>query len=148
VPVTLKKLKALRLFRRSEPLETWRQVVLWWEVRRLAYNLIVGGAGVATCLLMVGIAAFSERELGEPIGMPDPPLFGILLIVLYGMAANICYTFGWIAELCLKRLWQSRADQFGQVSFASGLAFSVILTFVPSVVCGIVVAAKLLVAHL
>ena len=124
-------------------METPWQIILWWEKRRLPYNLIVGATGLLVCVLLFAIAAFSERQFGEPIGIPDPPLFGVIAILLYGVAANFCYTGGWLAELLVEGIWKESAKNLGQNAFVFGLLFSVALTLLPVIICTIVVAWKL-----
>ncbi len=83
---------------------------------------------------MVPVGILCERVVGEPIGMSDPPLFAIIAVVAYGMLANVCYTGGWLAELLVRKLWGAQAESFGEISFALGVAFSVLLTLVPAAV--------------
>jgi hypothetical protein len=143
----VQKIRTLRLFQRAENLETSWQIILWWELRRIPYNLIVGATGFFACLILFGIAFFSERKFGEAIGLPDSPLFGIMAIFLYGIGANICYTAGWILELFAKNIWKKPIKDFAPAAFAIGTFFSVVLNFAPVIVCFIVVAVKLLKVH-
>ena len=130
------KLKSSRLWGRREKAQHWWQVVLWWEVRRIAYNLIVGFAGVLTCAALFGIAAYSERHFGSPLGMPDPPIVGLFAIVMYGIGANVCYTAGWIIEFFSRWAWPGKTEDFGSLALAAGTAFSVILTLAPIALFG------------
>lgn len=57
---------------------------------------------------------------GVPIGMPDPPIVAIIAVVLYGIAANVCFTGGWIVEMFVAKVWDARAGAFGEISFFSG----------------------------
>src|SRR5579864_2628108 len=95
-----------RLFRRTEALERPRDVVFWWEARRIPYNAIVGLAGLVAGLLILANAFLTERVTGVPIGLPNPPLFGIIAVIIYGLIANICFTCGWIAELISRKVWE------------------------------------------
>jgi hypothetical protein len=72
-----------------------------------------------------------ERVLGEPVGIPDPPAFAVIVVLLYGIMANVCYTGGWVAELLVKATWREDVGRFGEISFILGLAFSVLLTCLP-----------------
>ena len=104
--------------------ESWatrRDIIRWWEARRLRYNLSVGAVGLVTWLA-VGIAGSAAVQPGvdfeEPIGMVFGPL-------LYGIAANVCYTFGWMVDVTAyrgsPRLWL----------YKLGLIFSLALTALP-----------------
>ncbi len=53
-------------------------------------------------------------------------------IFIYGIAANICYTMGWVFEIVAKAIWKERATHVGEISFALGTMFSIILTLVPA----------------
>ncbi len=68
-------------------------VIRWWELRRLPYNAILFAIGIASIFAM----DFFAQKVNS---VGDAPELGTgLTIVLYGFMANVCYTFGWIAEL-------------------------------------------------
>ena len=95
----------------------------WWESRRGLYNLAVGGTGLVV-LLVVRLMALI------PPGVPMPPEW-IRPILAYGLLANVCYTFGWVAESVAQRVWGDRVRPLGPALFRQGLAFSVGLTLLP-----------------
>jgi hypothetical protein len=133
-----------RLFQRRGGPRSPRNIIIWWEARRIPYNAIVALAGVLAGLLIVGNAYVTERVVGEPIGLPDPPLFAIFAVVTYGVILNVCFTGGWIAELLSRRVWGDRVDAFGEVAFTVGTIFSVLLTLMPAallVVVGVLAMA-------
>jgi len=113
-------------------------VVLWWEARRVPYNMVVGMVGLVTSSIMVAIAFMCESRGGAPIGLPDPPAFALVGVLLYGILANVCYTGGWITELLVAKIWSVDTAKFGPIAFTLGTAFSVLVTLVPA---GLVVAA-------
>ena len=127
-----------RLFNRDESPQTIWQVIAWWESRRIPYNLIVGSAGVISCILCLVTGLITETYLGEPIGIPDPPFLAILAVLFYGVMANICYTGGWMAELIVRWVWREKGKYFGPISFTLGLAFSIILTLLPGILISII----------
>ena len=101
--ITLETLQRAAFFRSgAEPRSTW-QVIGWWELRRIPFNLIVGLIGITTVIAILG----------------------------YGVMANVFYTGGWVAELLVRRYRREWAHGFAPVSFAAGLAFSVVLTLTP-----------------
>jgi hypothetical protein len=71
-----------------------RDIIRWWDARH------VGAVGLVTWLVVwiAGSAAVQPGvdDFEEPIVM----LFGPLL---YGIAANVCYTFGWIVDVAAYR---------------------------------------------
>jgi hypothetical protein len=120
-----------KLFDRPPGLSA-RQVVLWWEIRRIPYNLIVGVAGLTTGVIAVIAGLLVESQGGEAI-FPDPPLFAVIAILLYGVAANVCYTAGWIFELVARKWWPADSVAFGRLSFLFGIIGSIIVTFIPAI---------------
>jgi hypothetical protein len=135
---TLRRIRSSSLGRRDSRAESAWQVVRWWEARRIAFNLLVGTAGIITAVIMLTTAAISERLLGEPIGMPDPPIFAVLGAVAFVVGANVCYTGGWVAELLVRRAWPDQSEQFGTLTFTLGLPFAVVVTLLPAALVSLV----------
>lgn len=100
------------------------RVIHWWERRRPAYNLIVGATGLGT-LLYSNILSLLVR--GEWLAAPWQ------LIVAYGVAANACYTLGWVIENVVERWLDRPVYGLGPALFRHGLVFSVGLTLFPAV---------------
>ena len=132
------------LFARGEYEVSTFEVILWWEKRRLPYNLIVGVAGVFTCAVTVAVVAIASEKFGEPLGLPDPPIFAVLAVIAYGVGANVCYTGGWISEVLVRKVWQERTGAFGQIAFTLGLVFSVLITLAPAAFFSVLLTARLL----
>ena len=103
-----------------------KEIIRWWESRRLRFNVLVGVVGAVTWILVMtaGSAAVKPGEdFEEPIMMIiGPPLYGLL--------ANICFTFGWVVDVILYR------GAPRQQLFRAGLVFSVILTALPGLWAG------------
>lgn len=56
----------------------------------------------------------------------------IAAVIFFGIAANFCYTGGWIVEVALY-LYGGKGDtRFAPVAFVAGSAFSVLLTLCPA----------------
>ena len=64
---------------------------------------------------------------------PGPEPFGVLIL---GLAGNLCFTGGWIAELVARLLWRERAEFFGPIMFSLGLLFSIAISFLPPLLTG------------
>ena len=122
-----------RLFTRDCEVASFYAIVKWWELRRLPYNILVGVTGLITCTVLVAVAAIASERVGEPLGLPDPPIFALLGILLFGIGANVCSTGGWVVEWLVRQLWKDRAGVFGQISFCLGVAFSILLALFPAV---------------
>ena len=103
-------------------------ILMWWESRRLLYNIIVGATGVVS-LGIIGAISLIPPGIGGPRALP--PLIAILA---YGGLANICYTLGPMVEIGLQTLWKDKVLPVGPALFRQGLAFSVGLTLLPIVV--------------
>ena len=94
----------------------------WWEFRRPTYNVIVGGTGLLT-LAVLQVLSWLPPYL--PMRVPWQ------LVVLYGVCANACYTFGFLFESLLARMWGDDVAPVGPTLFRHGLVFSVGLTLFP-----------------
>jgi len=97
-------------------------IIRWWESRRPAFNLIVGGSG----LLAITFAAVGS------VLPPNAPGFRIIFlpVILYGVLANICYSLGPAIEILLDKIWGRDVLPAGPALFRAGLTFSVGLTLV------------------
>jgi hypothetical protein len=102
---------------------TRKDIIRWWEARRLRFNVIVGAVGVATWILVL-VAGSAAVKPGEDF---EEPLMMIIGPFIYGFLANICYTFGWIVDTVFYS-GTPRARLY-----RSGLIFSVVLTALPGV---------------
>jgi hypothetical protein len=98
-------------------------VLFWWEKRRPLYNFLVGATGLPAFLWL----NFHDGSSS---------VVWVLGAVAYGIAANLCYSVGWIAELIALRHFKEKATYFGSICFALGTGFSIILTLIMSVLCG------------
>jgi len=100
-----------------------RDLVKWWEARRFGYNLWVGSVGVITWLLVLIVGSMAVKpgeDFEEPIAMIIGP-------VIYGVMANVCFTFGWVLDTALYR------GRPRVALYKTGLIFSVILTALPGI---------------
>lgn len=138
----IKYLTQYRLFQRHENQINSLQIILWWEARRLFFNIVVGIAGLITIFTLLFSAMIAEKLVNEPIGWPDPPIFAIIGVVLYAIGANICYTGGWLAELISREVWGDKAKSFAEISFTLGIIFSFLLTLLPGALSLFAVLAR------
>jgi hypothetical protein len=115
--------------RRSSP-----AIVAWWERRRLAYNAAVGAAGMVS---LVSVAAVSGLAGGEAV-FP-----GVLIAAgVFGVMANLCYCLGPAAELLIHKLWGRGVLPTGPALYRMGLTFSVGLALLPTLLSGMLLAAR------
>lgn len=114
--------------------EPW-DAVAWWEIRRIPFNLLILAAGV--------VSGFIVALIGGHVFKPDQD-FGspLLAVAMYAVAANLCYTLGWMTE----RLWAwgntAKTSAIRPKVFRIGLIFSVSLTLVPALVISLIWAAR------
>jgi hypothetical protein len=106
-----------------EPHSSW-SIVGWWERRRSIYNLAVGTAGLIT-LGSVSLTQLLPPRVPHVVGFP---LTGILV---YGVLANIAYTFGPVVDVLVRRRWGDRVAVVGPALFRYGFVFAVGLTLLP-----------------
>jgi len=73
------------------------QIILWWELRRIPYNLILGAVGICSIFLFYFFSSHEPIENGEDIGEP-------IMILIAPVLINACYMLGWIVEAYARRL--------------------------------------------
>jgi hypothetical protein len=98
-------------------------ILKWWESRRLAYNAMVGGAGLIT----LGVTRIFTWVISEPF-IPWQP------IVAFGILANLCYLFGPAAEIAIDKIWGRKVLPVGPALYRMGLTFSVGLALLPALI--------------
>ena len=117
------------------------RLVQWWESRRLTYNAIVGITGLGTLVYVNALElALGNGWLVAPWGGPGSGA-RMMGIAVYAVAANVCYTFGWVVENLAERWLKRPVYGLGPALFRHGLVFSIGLTLIPAVVVTIAAIA-------
>lgn len=101
--------------------------ILWWEIRRVLFNLVVmtGGACSFVVIALIGARYVDPGEdVIEPLGV----LFGGAIVMI---AANICYTLGWVTELMWSQGDTSRTEATRSRVYRRGMMFSAIVALTP-----------------
>lgn len=107
----------------EDHLSAW-QVILWWEKRRIPYNILIGTVGIISLILfMIFITNANVVKPGEDAVEPMAIFIAPILI-------NICYTSGWIIELVLRTVFKS--PKLGTVLLKIGISFSLLMVLLPS----------------
>ena len=112
----------------SAKMNKW-DVVAWWELRRIAYNLAllaVGLVSVASIEMIGGRLVPAGEDFVEPLFL----LFGV---IVYAVLANACYSLGWITELIWRPGDTPEARAIRVKLFRVGLILSVGLTGLPTI---------------
>jgi hypothetical protein len=99
------------------------QIIIWWEIRRILYNIIVLIGGILSIIIMTKAASGRvQLEAGEDLYEP-------IMIPIFAILCNIGYTLGWITELFIKR-----TVTFGPKIFKIGLYFTLFWVFLPAAI--------------
>jgi hypothetical protein len=69
----------MNFLKRKEEHKNWYQIILWWEVRRIYYNIIIG---------LFGLLSFCICYVNIP-----------LVYLALALGLNVCYTFLYVFEL-------------------------------------------------
>jgi hypothetical protein len=108
------------------PISTWG-AILWWELRRIPFNLALLVIGVVSVLLMEVIA---ERVI--PVGEDAvEPMLLMAGIGAYAVAANVFYTLGRVVELMVRSHDRVVARKSARKMFKIGFIGSCVLTTAP-----------------
>jgi hypothetical protein len=109
--------------------------IAWWEIRRIPFNLFI--------LLIGFVSAFITAFVGSRVFKPDQDIGSPFIeAALYLVAANFCYTFGWVTEL----LWDwgntALTETIRSKVFRVGLIFSASLTLLPAIILSLIWAVR------
>ena len=110
-------------------------IVRWWESRRLAFNVFVGGAGLVS-LSALGLTALLTGDLPAPSDWPS-------IVLAFGVMANVCYVMGPPVEIALQKLWGDKVLPVGPTLFRMGLTFSVGLALFPALLISMFWVARI-----
>ncbi|WP_345169298.1 hypothetical protein [Nibribacter koreensis] len=106
----MNKLKAY-LNQENAPNST-KEIILWWERRRLKFNLVYFLVSIFTLALTVVLLGYNA-------------FFGFGLILMLALAINVCYCFGWLTEIILRKGIDDLDMKVGPVFLGLGTVFTV-----------------------
>ena len=99
------------------------QIIIWWELRRILYNIIVLICGILSLLIMMSAASGRvELEPGEDFYEP-------IMIPIFAVLCNFGYSLGWLTEIFIKR-----SLTYGTRMFKVGLYFTLFWVFLPTII--------------
>ena len=100
-----------------------RDLIKWWEARRLRFNLLVGAVGLVTWLLVLFVGSLAVKP-GEDF---EEPFMMIIGPIMYGIFTNLCYSLGWIVDT------MSYRGHPRVFLYKAGVIFLLILTALPGI---------------
>jgi len=99
-------------------------IIWWWEVRRIPFNLVMASWG-AICLTAYfwGVSAVLPpgQDAIEPVALLALPF-----------AINAVYTLGWLLEVPVRWLVPRTSARFGPMLLSLGLGMGMILCLLPA----------------
>jgi hypothetical protein len=97
-----------------------KEIIRWWEQRRVFYNVVMLVAGCCTILLALILKEIVANDLFNVI----PP------VLVFALSANLFYTLGWVVEIACKKYMQDKEiiQRAGPVLFIAGVSFSILFT--------------------
>jgi hypothetical protein len=98
-----------------------KEVIRWWERRRIFYNAVMLAAGCVTIILAVSLGEISFTDITNAL----PP------ILIVALSANLFYTLGWMVEIACRKFIPEKefVQKAGPVLFIAGISLSVFFTF-------------------
>jgi hypothetical protein len=100
----------MNILKITQPVRPWYQIIIWWELRRIPFNII---------MYFIGVASFYIGYITIP-----------LLYIILGLLLNIGYTLGWIIELIvIKDLGNGPKMKYPSIAFFTILALSMLIVF-------------------
>ena len=115
-----------RLFHVADTERPWYSVIAWWELRRISYNLIVGGAGIIAVMLVWLFVFLPPKDTRPETGV-EP-----LSVIIFGFVANAAYTLGWLVELITRTVSPERARDLGPRLLRLGIKLSLAMVALPA----------------
>lgn len=105
----------------------WK-VILWWELRRIPFNLIVGLYGIV-CLVIFfwAIVTSGHLQVGEDAVEP-------LALLAAPFVINVLYTLGWLVEVPARIAMPDLSPRFGPILLMIGLGLGLCLITLPAAV--------------
>ena len=107
------------LLRINKKERTVLDVIGWWEIRRILYNIIVY---ISLIISFLTIGLLIDIPPGDDIQEP-------ITIVFFVLLCNLGYTLGWITEL-----FNRDEQNYGPKYFKIGLVFTLFWTMLPAII--------------
>jgi hypothetical protein len=103
----------------------WYKSILWWEVRRIPFNIAAILLGTAGYLLFIFILSPDE------FSSLSPDFLFSRVTALLVLLVNILYTVGWLLEVLLRLISKDRSPHLGPALLTLWLVLTALLAFFP-----------------
>jgi hypothetical protein len=89
-----------------------KEIIMWWESRRLKFNLIYFLVSIFTLVLTATLLGYNA-------------FFGFGLVLMLAIAVNVCYCLGWLTEIILRKGIDDLDIKLGPLFLGLGTVFTV-----------------------
>jgi len=103
----------------------WYNVVLWWEIRRILYNIIL----LFSSFIALSLLSLIIKDLTPFF---SPPIFFFMAIAVFVLLANVFYSLGWVFQLIARNSSNRFIKKNIPRIFIYGLIFSFLIQLIPS----------------
>jgi len=103
----------------------WK-IILWWELRRIPFNLIVGVYGII-CLAIFFWAILTSDHLQPGEDAVEP-----LALMAAPFVINMLYTLGWLVEVPARIVKPDLSPRLGPILLMAGLGLGFFLIGLPA----------------
>jgi hypothetical protein len=114
------------LFQPTDNPSSFPSIVAWWELRRIAFNVLVGAVGILSLIAYLWLWGTYLEKPGD-----DGDFTPLLSVFAFGTAANFFYTSGWLVEGIYLTVRKRGSQNIGPRLFKLGLSFSLVLASLP-----------------
>lgn len=111
------------------PDSPWR-VILWWELRRIPFNIIIGIYGVL-CLVIFFFSILTSGHLKPGEDAVEP-----MAIMAAPFGINFLYTLGWLVEVPARIFKPDLSPRFGPLLLKLGIGLGMFLITLPAACWG------------
>lgn len=109
-----------------------RDAIVWWEKRRLAFNLFVLAISILALAAFFSLASAVSSYAPEQENVSTAGLMADA--IAFPIAVNVLYTLGWIIEAPLRLGAKRNLLRLGPVLLGIGIAASLLISLTPTLV--------------
>jgi hypothetical protein len=114
------------ILRGPEKTPPWYRTIIWWEIRRIPFNVIIVSLIVLSCFIFAFIPSPTEFSLSSLGILSSRAMTTVMLIF------NALYTGGWIFEILVRLFFREKSTTLGPDLFCVGLVLTAFLVVLPT----------------